>query len=232
MRTLCSTVLAGALAAAAAVAISGCHATKEGEAKDVKFSGFLGDYKDLKRGGPGQADYVYWEPGLNLSGYTKIMLDPPQAWVTPEQREKIGEKNLSYILTSLDKSLRESLGAKWELVDRPAAGVLRLRFAITNASSAIGVLTPFTRIVPWGLVASEGVDLTTGDYLNNGTVTGEEEALDGATGKRLEAAVDMRVGGNSPTNVFSNWGDVVDACKYWSDRIANRLVAFGMKPTK
>jgi hypothetical protein len=232
MRTAVSTAVVTTALTVALLIFAACSATKEGSYKDIKFSGFLGDYSDLKRGGPGQVDYLYVEPGLNLANYTQIMLDPPQAWVSAEQRQKISEKNLTYLLTALDKAMSDALGAKWELVSRPGPHVLRVRMAITNADSAIGVLTPFTRLVPWGLVASEGVDVVTGDYINNGSVTGEEEVLDGATGRRLEAAVDRRVGGNSPKNVFSNWGDVVDACRYWSDRLTSRLVSWGMKPTK
>jgi hypothetical protein len=152
--------------------------------------------------------------------------------VSAAQREKIGEKDLAFLITTLDTALRESLGAKWELVDRPAVDVVRFRFAIDNASSETGALTPFSRILPWGLIAQEAVKLTTGEYLNVGTITAEEELLDGGTGKRLEAAVDQREGGNSVENVFSNWGDVKDACKYWSDRCAQRLIQYGMKPTK
>jgi hypothetical protein len=220
------------LLTAASLAAAACSTTVEGKPKNIKFSGFLGNYSDLKRGGPGQPAYIYIKPGLNLAPYTKIMLDPPQAWLSPEQREKIGEQELTNLLTSLDKALRDSLGAKWELVDRPAVDVIRIRFCIDNASDAVGVLTPFTRILPWGLVAQAGVKVATGEYLNVGTITTEQEILDGGTGQRLEAAVDQREGGNSVENVFSNWGDVVDALRYWSDRMASRLVAYGMKPTK
>jgi hypothetical protein len=117
-------------------------------------------------------------------------------------------------------------------VDRPAADVIRIRLAIDNASGDVGALTPFSRILPWGLVAEEGVKLTTGHYLNDGAITAEEEVLDGGTGKRLAAAVDRRTGGNSVENVFSNWGDVKDACTYWANKNAKRLTDWGMKPTK
>ena len=220
------------LLAAASLAVPACSTTVEGKPKDIKFSGFLGNYSDLKRGGSGEPAYIYIKPGLNLAPYTKIMIDAPQAWVSPEQREKIGEDELANLLTSLDKALRDSLGAKWQLVDRPAVDVIRIRFCIDNANDAIGVLTPFSRILPWGLVAQGAVKVTTGEYLNVGSITCEEEILDGGTGQRLEAAVDQREGGNSVTNVFSNWGDVVDALHYWTDRLTNRLIAWGMKPTK
>jgi uncharacterized protein DUF3313 len=217
-------LLAGVLAA--------CSATKEGNAKDVRFSGFLGDYSQLQKGGGERPDYVYVKPGLDLSAYKRVMIDPPQAWVSEAQRKKMGEKNLSYILTSLDKALRDDIGKKWELVDRPAPDVIRIRMAISNASGENGTLTPFTRIVPWGLMVSEGVDATTGNYINNGRVTGELEVQDGGTGARLAAAVDERVGANSISNAFSNWGDVVDGCRFWAERVTSRLVKYKMKPTK
>jgi len=53
--------------------------TVERKAKDIKFSGFLGNYSDLKRGGPGQPAYISIRPGRNLAPCTRIMLDPPQA---------------------------------------------------------------------------------------------------------------------------------------------------------
>jgi len=215
-----------------ALAVAGCSSTKEGNPKDIKFSGFLGDYSQLKPGGPGKAAFAYWAPGLSIVKFTKVMVDPPEAWVSDEQRKKISEENLSYLLTSLDTAMRDSLGAKWELVDRPGPDVLRIRLAIANATSATGALTPFTRIVPFGLITSLGVNEATGSYLNVGAVNGEMEVVDGGTGKRLAAFVDRREGTGSMGSAFSDWGDVVDACHYWSDRLANRLVELGMRPTK
>jgi hypothetical protein len=216
----------------AVIALSACSATKQGDPENIKFSGFLGDYSMLKPGGEDQAAFVYFPPGLNLSAYRKVMLDPPQAYLTAEQRTEIGEEDTTYILTALDKAVRESLAEKWDVVEKPGADVLRIRLAISNASSAAGGLTPFTRIIPWGRIISLGVRGVSGDYINQGEVTGEMEALDSATGRRLAAAVDSRVGSNSPLNTFTSWGDVVDAFDTWSERIAERLVELGMKPTK
>ncbi|MCU0725773.1 MAG: DUF3313 domain-containing protein [Planctomycetes bacterium] len=220
------------LALAAVMMIAACSATKTGDIEEIKFSGFLGDYSQLKTGGEDQAAYAWIQPGLNLSSYRRIMIDPPQAWISSEERAEIGEEDMSYLLTSLDKALREDLGEKWVIVDRPGADVIRLRSAISNAQSASGGLSPFTRILPWGRILSLGVRGVTGDYLNQGDITVEAEFLDGGTGNRLAAAVDCRVGRNSPLNTFTNWGDVVDACSWWSERIAERLVEFGMAPSK
>jgi hypothetical protein len=214
------------------LAVLACASTKEGKPKDIKFSGFLGDYSQLKPGGPGKVAWAYYAPGFSVSQFNKVMVDPPEAWVSQEQRAKMGEENVSYLLTSLDTAMRDSLGAKWELVDRPAAGVLRIRLAISNATSATGALTPFTRIVPFGLITSLGVNEATGNYLNVGAVNGEMEVVDGGTGKRLAAFVDRREGTGSIGSAFTDWGDVVDACHFWSDRLANRLVELGMRPTK
>lgn len=214
------------------VALAACSATKRGNPKDVKFSGFLGDYSQLKPGTGDQADFIYIKPGLNLSRYQSVMIDPPQAWISEKQREKIGEKDLAYLLTSFDKAMRDTFAKKWTLVDRPSHDTVRVRIAISNASAATGALTPFTRILPWGMIGSEAVNVATGEYLNVGTITAEMEVVDGGTGERLGAGVDQRVGANSPVNVFSDWGDVLSGCTFWAERLSARLVEFGMKPSR
>jgi len=54
MRTITMTAFA-----AAALAVASCSTTVEGKPKDIKFSGFLGDYSDLKSGAPGQPAFLY-----------------------------------------------------------------------------------------------------------------------------------------------------------------------------
>ncbi len=220
-----------ALCAVIALAICGCASTLQGDMEDVKFSGFLKDYSQLKPGGDDRAGYVYVAPGLSLAAYKRICIQPPQAYITAEQREEIGEEDLTYILSSLDAAFREELGENWEITDKPAADTLVLRMAISNAGDATGALTPFTRLIPWGRLLSRGVQVVSGEFINQGEVTGEMELTD-AKGVRLAAAVDRRVGGNNPLNMFSDWGDVKDVFSYWGEKIAERLEEFGMVPTK
>ena len=59
-----------ALGLGAAMLLAACADTKQGQ--DITVSGFLGDYSILKRGGEGQAAYVYISPrALTRRGTTR-----------------------------------------------------------------------------------------------------------------------------------------------------------------
>jgi len=217
---------------AAALALPACSAPAEARGEDIVFSGFLGDGAELQPGGAGKAEYLYVEPGLDLAGFTAVKLDPPQVWLSDEQRAKIGEDQLADLLTALDQALREALGARWDFTDRSAPDVLRVRLAISNATAATGELMPFSRIVPFGPIADQPVKASAGNFLNLGAVHAELELLDGETGKRLAAFVDRRQDTSSMGSVFSTWGDVADACSFWGERLVRHLTDYGMVPTR
>ena len=52
----------------------------------------------------------------------------------------------------------------------------------------------------------------------------EMEFLDAATGERLAAAIDRRVGGKSLKGKFDKWDDAKDSFDYWAKRMHTRYL--------
>jgi hypothetical protein len=218
-----------ALVLTAVLVAAACAATKAGKAEDIKFSGFLSTYDGLvATNDSDKAAFRYVKPGLDLNGYNQILIDKPEARMSPEALKDIGDEDMAYLLGALDKTFRDTLGAKWILANEPGPGVLRLRMCITDADSSSAVLTPFSRILPWGKLISTGKQLATGTGMNVGKVGGEIEILDSASGERLFAAVDRRVGTGVAREAFTYWGDVTQAFTLWAERTAQRLPEYGM----
>jgi hypothetical protein len=144
----------------------------------------------------------------------------------------IGAEDMAYLLSSFDESLRTTLGKKFKLVAQPGPGVLRVRSCVTDADSSIGALTPFSRLVPVGLVISTAKKVATGTAINVGKVTAEMEIVDAESGEQLGAAVDRRIGTGVTRLMFTNWGDVRAVFDVWAERTAERLQEKGLRPVR
>jgi len=218
---------------AAALALPACSAADKPRGGDISLSGFLGQDAGLQpgaTGATGAANYVHIEPGIDLARFTAVDLEPPQAWISDAQRAKIGEDQLAYLLTALNQSLRQALGAHWDLTDRSAPDVLRIRLAICNPPPAGGELTAFSRLVPYSLIADQPVKASASNFLNLDAVHAEVELLDGS--QRLAAFADRLPGTGSLGTVFPSWADVAGRCSAWGEQLVHHLTDYGMVPTR
>jgi len=218
---------------AVAVLAAGCAATKSGDADDIRYSGYLSSYEGLvKTADSDFAAFRYIKPGIDLLPYTGILVEKPQALMSEQTTADIGTEDMAYLLSSFDESLRTTLGTKFKLVSQPGPGVLRVRSCLTDADSSIGALTPFSRLVPVGLVISTAKKVATGTAVNVGKVTAEMEIVDAASGEQLGAAVDRRIGTGVTRLMFTNWGDVRAVFDVWAERTAERLQEKGLRPVR
>lgn len=217
----------------AALLLAGCAATKSGDVEDIKYSGYLTSYSGLTATDDSDfAAFRYIKPNLDLSSYSAIKLDKPEARISTEVLDSVGQEDLAYILGAFDESLRTTLSAKYRLTDTAGPGVLEIRTCLTDADSATGALTPLSRLLPAGLVISTGKKLLTGTAVNVGKVTAEMEAVDSVSGEQLAAAVDRRIGTGVARKMLSDWGDVKAAFDVWAERTANRLAEHNMPMMK
>jgi Protein of unknown function (DUF3313) len=220
-------------AVAALVLATGCAATSAGKAEDIKQSGYLSSYAGLTATDDSdRAAFVYVKQGLDLSGYTGVLIERPEARMSSEMLREIGPEDTSYLLGAFADALRESIDEKFRLVEFPGPGILRIRSCLTDADSAVGALTPFSRILPVGVVLSSGKRLVTGSGINAAKASAELEVIDSETGEQLAAALDRRLGTGVARNVFTDWGDVKSAFDLWAERTTKRLEEHGMRPTK
>jgi hypothetical protein len=222
MKTLC---LAVPLLFASSFLLTGCAGTHQ--ARGVKTSGFLDDYSQLEKGKGDQALLRYVKPGVDFAKYKAVLVDPIQAY--PGEADgslaKLEQEELKKLLDYLDASVRKELAPDYRFVDAPGEDVLRLRFAITDASPGNRAVDTVSTIVPWGLAASGISSLATGKGLGVGETTIEFEAVDSVTGERIAAAVDRRIG-DKFTGQFDKmdaWREAEAAFDSWALLLKTRM---------
>lgn len=182
-------------------------------------SGFLGDYSQLRKGQDQEPQLIYFNPDADILQYDKIMIDPIVAYTGADSHlNKVSKENLQALLNYFHATLREQLGMDYELVDKPAPGVLRLRVALTDAQGSKVVMDTLSSVVPVGLAVSALERVAFGKTATTGFVRIEAEALDPMTGTQLAAMVDERAG-SKVTGKFDKWNkwqDARNAFDYWA----------------
>ena len=215
MPRLCFAVMVGCVAAG----LWSCAVTEQ--ARDVKFSGFLGDYTKLQPGGSGEPLYVYINQKANFRAYDQAVVEPATVW-----REKganpgdVSPQDLKRLAVSLEAKILEALRHEGiKIVKQPGPGVMKIRSALTEAQEASVAMDLVTAALPVPSVSK----LATGTRAFAGKVSIEGEMSDSQTGEVLAAMVDRRAGARNPIAVRDSWADVEKAFQYWSDRFAYRL---------
>ena len=203
-------------------ALLACGVTRQ--ARDVKYSGFLGDYSILKPGPEGGAKLVYQNPGVDFKSYDKIMLVPVTIWagegsdmndLSPEDRKMVADR--------LYAVLQERLARDYGLVSQPEPNTMRIAAALTAADRSYPVMDTISTIVPIGLGVSTLKAIATGKPAFVGEASVEVRVTDAVSGELLFEAVDSRVGTKNPTAVWDKWEDVDAAFTYWANRMGYKL---------
>jgi hypothetical protein len=192
-----------------------CVSTKQ--ARTVEPHGFLVDYSRLQPGTGDQMLLRYVKPGVDVKGYTKILVDPFLIVV----KEKQSDSMIADLHKAADVGycyLREELGKDYVLVQTPEKGALRIQCAVTDARKAMPVWNVITSLCPLTLGISLVKDAVTGKPVAVGEATLEIRVTDAITGEILGEGVDRRVGGKHPKNMFDSWSEVDAALRWWAQR--------------
>lgn len=202
-----------------ALLLAGCAASGM---KDVKQSGFLGDYSQLKPGGEDRAALLYTKPGVSFKQYNSVMFERVTVYLSPEaQNREIDPAVMKELTDYYQNALVNAVKDGYKVVDQPGPGVLRVRVAITDVKPSKPVANTLSTIVPVGIVVSGATKAVSGDNLGTGEAATEMEFLDAQSGERLAAAVDRRQGGKM---VFrGTWEDTKQAFDFWAKRFRERL---------
>ncbi len=205
------------------VGLAGCSVTEQSKPSTVMKTGFLGDYSQLKPGAKDQALLVYFNQNVNWKQYHSILIEPVQVWDSPDSQ--VGAQNEQMLSSYYYNALKQDLSKNFKIVYQPGPGVMTLRVALTNATTATPVLRTVSVVVPQARILNSVYNLADGSYAFVGSAQSEGEILDSVTGERLAAAVDRRSGGLSVKNAgVWEWGDAKNAMDYWAQRVDQRLV--------
>jgi len=214
-----------------ALSMSACTPIKQ--ARDVKQSGFLGDYSALQEGKEGEALKIYINPQYQQSckGYDKVIIEPVTIWVRENSDlAELPAADRQTLVNHLHGSLVSEMGKHYQIVNTPQPGTLRIKTAITEAEGSWAALDTVSSFVPQLLVMSKLKEVATGTGTFVGKASGEADITDAITGERIAAAADRIVGAKSVTGVTSKWDDVTRAFDFWAGRMAYRLVNCGAMP--
>ena len=204
-------------------ALASCAVTEQSKPDTVQPTGFLSDYSQLKPGTKDQMLLVDFPPGIDWKQYNSIILAPVQVWDSPDS--KISAQDQRALSTYYYNTLKEHLSKDFTMVEQPGPGVIKIRVALTNPTTATPVLRTVSVIVPQARLLGSVKNLATGSYAFVGSAQSEGEILDSVTNKRLAAAVDRRSGGLSVKNAnVWEWGDAEKAMDFWAQRTNERLV--------
>lgn len=168
------------------LALSGC-ASKYVEPE--QYSGFLKDYSVLKEEkSPSGAEVKRWiQPGLKVSQFTSVYVEPSQLYPRPQATEKIPQNSLKGITDYYDQTLKNAFAKELPLASGPGPGVLVVRPAITAVSAETKGLRPY-EVIPIALLAA-GISTATGIRDQDTTLATEAAFLDGSDNKVVAEVV-------------------------------------------
>jgi hypothetical protein len=219
------------LAALLMIALAGCSVTEKEtpgpvdvSGSSVPQSGFLSPatYAKLQTGTKDQLGLVYINPNVNWAQYNKVMIAPVTMGLGPN--DKVSEQDQQMLASYYYHALETNLSKDFTLVNQPGPGVLAVRVALTDATTATPVLRTISVILPQARILNAIDNMATGSYAFVGTAQSEGEITDSVTGQVLAAGVDKRSGGLSIKNAdVWEWGDAKAAMDFWAQRIATRL---------
>src|SRR5260370_5671169 len=236
MSNLRNKTIAGLAAAALASALmaSGCSTTVESQPAAAKalesggpmpssVTGFLGaDASRLAPGPEGGAALAWINPNAQWSSYTKIQLMPVEFWAAADS--KVSTADQAVLTEYFYNQLQTNLSKSFTLVDQPGPGVMTLRVALMDATTAVPGLRTISVIVPQARVLNMAQSLATDSYAFVGSAEAEMKLTDSVNGTLLVEAVDQRAGGMGIKSAASfQWGDAQNAMDYWSQKIPSRI---------
>jgi hypothetical protein len=154
-----------------------------------QYSGFLKDYSKLKEEkSPSGAAVMRWiKPGIDVSQFSSVYVEPSQFYPKPQPTEKIPQQTLTGITQYYDQALKTQFAKALPLATSPGPGVLVVRPAITGVSAKTKGLRPY-EVIPIALVAA-GISTATGIRDQDTSVATEAAFLDGRSNEVVAEVV-------------------------------------------
>jgi len=208
--------------AAATALLAGCASnapTKE------NYSGYLGSYQDLKEveGPEGEKFLRYTSPMFTPANYHAVMIEKVEFYPKPEPTEQLSQETIDQIGSYLTDTLRQKIGEKVKVEDRPDPGVVKLNVAITGVAGEKEGLKPY-QIIPVAFVitmASRGVSGTP----EEAKLVVEARATDSITGTTLLKVVRVGTGEGLEKNTEGERMISLESVKPLIDRWAEEVAA-------
>ena len=98
-------------------------------------SGFLSDYSKLQPAADNPKTRLWIDGAFDFKGYTKVLLDPVEVWVSPTSQYKGASPDmLKRMSDNFNASFRKVLENGYQLVKAPGPDVLHIKLAVTGVN--------------------------------------------------------------------------------------------------
>ncbi len=191
---------------------------------DIRASGFLGNYTDLKLVPGEQYLWRYVKPGTNWKQYDKVFVAPMEVWLNPEAEHPGIQPELYSQIDRLFKDIvaNEFGPHGYQLAAQPGPGVLVFRGALTGVTPIHQGFQP-SDVLPIKAAVNAGRYAFGAEpyYI---VLSGEIEMLDGASGERVLAAVGARRSFQTATKGSQvTWSELKDTFTWVAQRWRQQL---------
>lgn len=154
----------------------------------VKYSGYLGDYSELKPVKDDKGELRRWiNPNLKKGEYTKLLVDPIIFYPEPKPTKQVSEETFQQIRTYTNQALVRELGKTFILVKKAGPGVARLSVAITGVATHEEALEAY-QYIPIALLVA-GAKSAAGGRAEVASMVLESKLVDSVTNEKLGIAV-------------------------------------------
>jgi hypothetical protein len=187
----------------AVVILTGC----DSGGKQVK-TGFLSDYSKLQRESDTSLRYADTGAAAKYSGF---IVDPIQVrfYAGAKSKGQLTQEQITDLTGYLHAKILEAVqGAGKKVAYKPAAGVARLRIALTDIEKTSAI-----NILPQASLMNAGI----------GGATLEAEMVDSMTGKQIGAVMESGKGSRVPFSNLGDWTAAKSVMDGWAARFQKRL---------
>ena len=215
------------LLAAVLVITTACSTTQQVAVREnPTICAFLGDNcTELTKGSEGQFGLRWVNPQANLTQYNKVIVNVVGFFGSDVK--KVPPKDQETLTALFQKELVEALSKRFEVVEEPGPGVMRLQVALLDAEAATPGLRTISMVIPQARLLSTISRGITGKYPFTGGSEAAGKITDSVSGEILGIAADRRIGGGSIRTAGQwQWGDAENVIKEWSQMAADRIYAY------
>ena len=185
-------------------------------------SGFIENMPALKDKADAPGVKSWEKEGLKASAYTRFLIQPVTLFISPQSEYKgFDADEMKAVADRLRQALAEALEPDYPVVDKPGAGVMVVRIAITNLQLKKKKKGLFS-YTPIGFIAGAATS-SAGDNVNLLDAGMEWEMLDGASGERIAVMVDTNVLQAGKADEKSGWDSIEAALKNAAERFRRRV---------
>lgn len=209
-------------------------------------SGFLSDYGRLQPSIAGEGVECWRAAHLDPKAYDKVMISRMQVTLKSGQTQGVDPTDLKMLTDYFHDSLVKALKPEMQVVEKPGAGVIVMRIALTDLVPTKVSRSVVTTLVPFGWVADAGAGVAGGRPAGSTPYLGETgiemQFVDGASrtilgecrdaqiGRKYAADLDAGAAGAAQTwangylNSFDSWAYAKNAFDKWSALTAKRFI--------